>query len=185
LALCLLNVGDHPGSSWELTYNQSLEWFNHAEFDNSRAAADRGYRRWRGRPQSLAFWRFRLTLAESLIELDRIQEALSLLDSSAPFPEDEARRLADQALAHLRTHEYEETVKYIALARARLPPAARDLAGKIDLIEGALELQKDQLSAAEVSFERALVSVEGSHSLMEAYTLTDLGFLDLRRFHYD
>jgi CHAT domain-containing protein/tetratricopeptide (TPR) repeat protein len=185
LALCLLNVGDHPGASWEFAYNQAVEWFNHAEFDNARAAADRGYRSWRGHPQSRAYWRFRLALAESLIELDRTQEAIPLLESSAPFPEDEARRLADQALVHLRNHQDEETVKCIARARLDLPPTARDLAGKIDLIDGTLQLQRGQMSAAEVSFERALASVEGSHSLIEAYTLADLGFLDHRRFRYD
>ncbi|MEI9972843.1 MAG: tetratricopeptide repeat protein [Ignavibacteriota bacterium] len=40
-------------------------------------------------------------------------------------------------------------------------------------------------SDAENRFRRALAAVEGSQSLIESYTLSDLGLVDLRRFRYD
>ena len=95
LAASLLNVGDRAVESWETAYD-------HADFENARAVAESGYRLWRGRPQSRAYWRFRLALAESLFELDRLNEEVPLLETSAPSSEDEARRWSDLAMLHLR-----------------------------------------------------------------------------------
>jgi CHAT domain-containing protein len=184
LTLSLIGVGDHADASAELAYTLSTREFNHAQFENSRAEADLGYRKSSER-QSATHWRLRLALAESLIELDRTEEALPLLENSAPPSEEEARCSADRALIHLRNHEEDETMKCLAKARQNVSASDHELMGKIDLIEGTLQLQKDQVSGAEASFRRALAAVEGSHSLIESYTLSDLGYLDHRRFRYD
>jgi len=185
LAACLLSAGDRAAASWETVYRQVIQRFNHAEFETARRAAEAGCRAWRGQPQSHPYWRFRLVLAESLIELDRLKEAAPLLEATAPSSEDEARRLTDLAMVHLRSHKESLVPQCLAKARSCAPAAARELLGKIDLIQGMLQLQTEQMTDAEDSFRRAFSSVEGSHSLIESYTLSDLGLLDLHRFRYD
>ena len=164
--------------SWETAYD-------HADFENARAVAESGYRLWRGRPQSRAYWRFRLALAESLFELDRLNEEIPLLETSAPSSEDEARRWSDLAMLHLRKQENSLASECLVKARAAVPPTARGLLGKIYMIGGMLQSRRDQMPDAEDSFRRALLAVEGSRSLTECYTLNDLGFLNLGRFRYD
>jgi CHAT domain-containing protein len=185
LPVCLLNMGDRAPASREVAYYQSVQWFNHAEFENARQAAEAGYRTWCGRPQARDCWLLRLAWAEALIELDRIQDAFPLLETAAPSPEGEARRLSDLAMAHLRSKQNEAALQCLEKARAAVPSTARDLMGKIELIGGMLQMNSGQMAEAEVSFRRALGAVEGSRSLIESYTLGDLGFVDLRRFRYD
>lgn len=184
LIASLLCAGDRAVPSWQPDYERAIHSFDRARFEDARAAAAASFRAWRGRPQSRPHWLFRLALAESLIELDRLQEALPLLDSPAPVAEDEARRAADLALVHLRQHQQELALQSLAQARAA-GPVTRELLGKIDLIEGTVQLQKDQIAEAAETFLRALQEVQGSNSLMESYTLSDLGYLDHRRFRYD
>jgi CHAT domain-containing protein/Tfp pilus assembly protein PilF len=88
-------------------------------------------------------------------------------------------------MVHFRQHEDDLALQSLAKARAAAPSTARELLGKIDLIGGMVQLDLDQISNAEESFRRALAAVEGSRSLIEGYTLIDLGYLNLRRFRYD
>jgi CHAT domain-containing protein/Tfp pilus assembly protein PilF len=184
-AACLLDVGDSAMPAWQADYDRTVQLMNHAEFEKARSAAETGYRAWGNRPQTRAGWLFRLALAESLIELDRIPDSLPLLATTSPTADDEARRLADLAIVHLRSHEDEQVRQCLAKARSGAAPTSHELLGKIELIQGTLQLQQEQLTESEASFRRALAEVEGSHSLIESYTLSDLGFLDLRRFRYD
>jgi len=178
-------VGDKPAESWDAVYDQSVQAFNRADFDEARAVADSGYRAWCRQPASQRCSLFRLLLAESLIELDRLKEARPLLNVSTSSPESEARRFADLAMLHFRSHEDEEAQQSLTAARGVQVRHSGELAGKIDLIGGMLQLHNDQTADAEGSLRRALAAVQGSDSLIESYALTDLGFLDLRRFHYD
>jgi tetratricopeptide (TPR) repeat protein len=184
LAACLPSVGDRQAESWEAAYQRSIQWFNHAEFENAREVAEAKYHEWRGQPQARPYWLFRLSLAESLIELDRLKDAFSLLDDAAPSSAEEARRQADLAMVHFRKHDG-LTEQCLEKARDMVPPNARDLQGQIDLTDGMLQMSRDRLADAESSFRRALVAVEGSQSVIECYTLGDLGFLYERRFRYD
>jgi len=183
IGISLLAIGDRAAPTWRAEYDRTVEWYNRAEFDRAREAADRGYRRWRGQPAPS--WHFRLALAEALIELDRIDQARPLLGAHSPFAEQEARRFSDLALVHLRTREPGLAIECLDKARRLAPASARDLAGKIELIAGTVELQGDRMSDAEGSFRRALDAVRGTRSLMESYALSDLGFLNHRRFRYD
>jgi CHAT domain-containing protein len=184
LAACLPSVGDRQAESWEAAYQRSIQWFNHAEFENAREVAETKYHEWRGHPRARPYWLFRLSLAESLIELDRLKDALSLLETPAPFSAEEARRQADLAMVHFRKHDG-LAGQCLAKAQDLVPPNARDLQGQIDLTGGMLQMSRDRLADAEFSFRRALAAVEGSQSVIECYTLGDLGFLHERRFRYD
>ena len=177
-------MGDRQAESWEAAYQRSIQWFNRAEFEKAREVAEAKYHEWRGQPRARPYWLFRLSLAESLIELDRIKDALSLLENPAPFSGEEARRQADLAMVHFRKHDG-LTEQCLAKARDMVPPDARDLQGQIDLTDGMLQMSRDRFADAESSFRRALAAVEGSQSVIECYTLGDLGFLYERRFRYD
>ena len=183
LMFSLIAAGDT--APWESVYSRSIQSFNHAEFERARAAAESGYRAWCKDSQSVACSRFRLALAESWIELDRPKEAAPLLMPSALPDEEEARRLSDLALIHLRAGEEGSARQVLSQASKRAPASSRQLIGKIELIGGTLHLQENQVADAEESFRRALAAVTGSNSLIESYTLSDLGWLDLRRFRYD
>jgi len=127
----------------------------------------------------------RLALAESLIELDHTGSALPLLEASAPWQGLEARRLSDLAMIQYRRGQY-ELARQSTGAAARLGPAASpETLAKINILEGMLQTKAGQMQSAETSFRDALTTVEGSDSLMEAYALSDLGFLKLQRFQYD
>jgi tetratricopeptide (TPR) repeat protein len=185
LTVCILNAGDRIGMSWESADARCARWFNHAEFENAQYLAEAEYRAWRGQPRSIPYWRFRIALAESLIELDRINDALPLLTDAAPSSEMEARRLSDLAMVRFRSGQYDLTLQSIASATRVVSPAEGEVVAKIDLVRGMLQMKREQMPDAEISLRHALAAVEGSDSLIEAYTLSDLGFLDLRRFRYD
>jgi CHAT domain-containing protein len=185
LAACLFSTGDRAALSWERTYYSSVRWLNHGGFEQARAVAEAGYGAARGRPQSRAFWTCRLALAESLIELDRTKDALPLLQTAAPASEVEARRLSDLAMVQYRSGQY-DGARQSTDAAARIGLAdGRDTLAKIELLRGMLQLKASQMPEAETSLRHALATVEGSDSLMEAYTLSDLGYLKLQRFQYD
>jgi CHAT domain-containing protein len=182
-AACLFAVGDRVALSWERSYYRSLAWSNQAQFEKARAAAESGYRVWRARPQSRPYWLFRIALAESLIELDRIDDALPLLTSSAPAPQ-EARRLSDLAMVQFRSGQYDPAWQSIAAA-GRVAPSAPDVRARVDLVRSMLQVKRDDPADAEASLRQALADVAGSNSLIEAYTLSDLGYLALHRSRYD
>jgi len=182
----LLSAGDHVRASWAATYDRATQLFNRAEFQEARAEAQTGSRTWCPQRQIEACERFRLLEAESLIELDRIQDAFPLLNEAARSPDDEARRLADLALAQLRNKHDDLAEQSLAAAQRLVPQSARDIVGRIELTRGML-LQKtdDRMAEAEVSLSEALAAVQGSNSLIESYALSDLGFLDLQRYRFD
>src|SRR6185437_16409621 len=103
------------------------------QFETARAAAEAGYAAWQSRPQAPEHWRFRLALAESLLELDRPRDAMKLLESPAPRPDDDAQRLAALGRAHLRTRHADLVAGDLANARAVDPHAAGEVAARIDV----------------------------------------------------
>src|ERR1035441_1943325 len=145
LAACLFSTGDRAALAWERTYYSSVRWLNHGEFERARTVAEAGYGAARGRPQSRAFWTCRLALAESLIELDRTNDALPLLQSAAPASEVEARRLSDLAMVQYRSGQYDRA-RQSTDAAARIGLAdGRDTLAKIDLLRGMLQLKAGQM----------------------------------------
>jgi len=185
IAGSLLTASDYLPRSWYATYRVAVQWFNHAEFEHSRAEAESGCRKWCQKSTSSACIRFRLLLAESLIELARSKDALPLLDVAVAAPEDEARRLADLAMAQFRTGNDGVAWQNIEKADRIAPPEASEVRGKIDLIRGMSQLKSGQTTDAERSLTQALGAVSGSQSLIECYALSDLGFLDLQRSRFD
>src|ERR1035438_8757250 len=94
LAASLVMVGDKPAESWDAAYDRFIQAFNRADFEEARTGADSGYRTWCRRPTSQRCSLFRLMLAESMIELDRLKEARPLLEVSTSSTECGERRSA-------------------------------------------------------------------------------------------
>lgn len=185
LAFCILQAGDSPANRWARIYGQALQQFNRGDFDSAWKTAEPSYQYWRNRTDAPWHWPFRLLLAESLIEQDRMGEALPLLQGAAPSAAWEARRLVGMAFVKYRDRKHEAARLTLDAAQAINPPDATDVAGKVDLIRGMMQLRDSQPAEAEACFRRALKAVGGSGSLVESYTLTDLGVGDLRSFRND
>lgn len=185
LVLCLIESGDLPVNRWGNLYVQAGQQFNRGNFESAREAAGLGYRYWQRTPGARWYWPFRLILAESLIEQDRMAEAMPLLEGSAPNAAWEARRLVGIAFIKFRERNNDGARHALDSAEAINPSESRDVAGKIDLIRGMIHLRQEQPLEAEVCFRRALEAVGGSGSLVESYTLTDLAVGDLRSFRTD
>lgn len=185
LLLCLIEAGDLPANRWANLYTQASEELNRGDSESARRTADAAYRNWRGTPGSNWHWPFRLILAESLIEQDRMAEAAVLLEGPAPNAAWEARRLVGIAFIKYRGRDNDGARQALDSAESINPRDARDVAGKIDLIRGMMNLRREQPAEAEACFRHALEAVGGTGSLVESYTLTDLGVGDLRSFRND
>lgn len=185
LVLCLIEAGDLQANRWASLYTEASQQLNRGDSESASKTAEPAYRQWRAAPGSYWHWPFRLLLAESLIEQDRMAEAAPLLDGSAPNASWEARRLAGIAFIKYRGRNDNDARQALDSAEAINPTSARDVAGKIDLIRGMLNLRREQPAEAEACFRRALEEVGGTGSLVESHTLTDLGVADLRSFRND
>ena len=183
LVFFLIQAADQAADRWPNLYSQALEQYNRGNFNVALAYVAPAYRSWKNSPQSQWHWPFRLLLAESLTEADRTAEALPLLDPKAPKPAWEARRLADLAFIDLRDSKKDDETRHLLGDAALLNPEdARDVAAKIELTRGVL--LEDDSAKAEACFRRAL-ALAPKDSLLESYTLTDLGYLDLNSFRND
>src|SRR5687768_5152812 len=100
--LVLIEAGDVPVTRWAQLYSQALRQFNRGDFDTSGKTVEPAWQFWQGTRGSPWYWPFRLLLAEARIEQDRLAEAKPLLETTAPSPEWEARRLVGLAFIKYR-----------------------------------------------------------------------------------
>src|ERR1017187_10001959 len=125
--LLLLSVlpmaGDNSPAVWERTYQSAQAQLDSGEFEAELPSVRREYERWRTRPDSQWHWPFRLQLAESLLELNRVDEARPLLGAAPAPPDLESRRLALCAYLECRLRHYPEARGY--LDRAAAPAGTR------------------------------------------------------------
>src|SRR5215475_13865115 len=87
----LLEAGDIAPNGWTELYAQALRQFNRGDFDSVAKLAEPAWHSWTATPDSPWHWKFKLLLAESRLEQDRLSDAMPLLDTAAPSPEWEAR----------------------------------------------------------------------------------------------
>jgi tetratricopeptide (TPR) repeat protein len=183
LALCLIQApGDNSPAAWDRLYRSAQERLDRGEFEAALGPARRGYDHWRTRADSRWYWPFRLQVAESLLELNRLGEARPLVRDSAPAPL-EGRRLAALGFLEYRLRNFDAARGYFDAAQ-RIANAPQT-AAKIELMRGMSYLKQENYSEAERSFRAALEITGTSASLAACYTLINLGLIDLTRFRYD
>src|SRR5262245_1126380 len=185
LLLLVVQAGDISANRWAQIYSRALRQFNRGDFDSTARIVDPAWQTWQGVANGEWYWPFRLLLAESRIEQDRIAEATPLLAGTAPSAPWEARRLVGLAFIRYRERNHDGARRALDSAEAINPPGARDVAGKIELIRGTMYLREQQPAMAEACFRRAYDAVGGTGSLVESYTLTSLGLGNLRAFRAD
>src|SRR4030095_12894199 len=71
-------------SSDEQLYFQGTDSIKRGDFKAAQAVAEKGNTTWHNKPQSPWYWKYRVLLAESLIELGRSKDALPLLETKPP-----------------------------------------------------------------------------------------------------
>src|SRR5262245_39952684 len=71
-------------SSDDEMYRQATDSIKRGDFKTAQAVAEKGSTTWQDKPQSPWHWKYRLLLAESLIELGRAKDALPLLETKPP-----------------------------------------------------------------------------------------------------
>src|SRR5215471_12819603 len=186
LVLCLLPAaGDLPTVGWEKVAATARSHLARGDFEAARQSAGRGFDRWRDRKFSKWHWEFRLTLAESLLELSRLEEAKPLLQVVPPAsPLLQGRRLLDLAYLNYRTRNFTAAGQYLDFAES-LVAATPELAAKVHLIRGMAHLKQERYREAEASFRLVTSSLSGSGSLLECYAFINLGHLFLLEFRYD
>jgi len=185
LLLCFIQAGDLQPNRWADLYAEASRQLNHGDSESAGRTAEPAYHFWRVAPASDWYWPFRLIFAESLLEQDRMAEATPLLDGPAPNAAWEARRLVGIAFIEFRARDNDGARRALESAESINPQGARDVAGKIDLIRGMIDLRQEHPAEAEDCFRHALEAVGGTGSLVESHTLTDLGVGDLRSFRND
>jgi tetratricopeptide (TPR) repeat protein len=177
-------VGDASPCAWDALYADTVASLNHGDFEAARGLAQSAFKRWAARPDSVRHWQFRLALAESLLELNRLDEAAALLRERSSLKPFEARRLADCAYRALRLRRLEEAESLLNASEA-LAPQDPELIARIDLTRGTVYLRRGRYNAAEARFRHALSTLGDSRSLMGCYSLINLGYLFLTQFRYD
>jgi CHAT domain-containing protein/tetratricopeptide (TPR) repeat protein len=183
--ICLsAGEGDREPASWgKLCETAEARW-EQGDFDAARASAARGFTYWEANRESPWRERFRLILAEALLDSKRVEEAARLL---APPPREarwKGRWLADRAIASRRLNRPDEAWQHLREAEQLDLRHDPQTAGKIQLLAGMLELNGPHFDAAEERFRRALTFVGNSGSTVACYALTNLGLVSLRQFRY-
>jgi CHAT domain-containing protein len=182
LLSCLAEAGDLLANRWTFLYNQAIASLNRGEVESAGRIAGPAYHYWSRATGSPWHWPFRLVFAESLMEQDRTREAAPLLEGHAPAADWEARRLVDAAFIKYRGRDHSGALRDLASAEALNPLTERDVAGKIGLIRGMIDLREERRAEADATLRQALAAVAGTGSAVESLALAGLGVGDLRSY---
>lgn len=184
--LVLLNAGDSSPAALDRTlYSAAKIQYDRGNYDSASLIARNGYDRRSTPAGSRREWDFRVLLAHSLLELDRVEEAEALLRQRAPAPHLEAQRLAALAYARYRRQEYEAARTFLKQAEALAGAEVDETRARIELTRGMIEAKTGHYSEAESSFRRVLASLSDPDSSIAARAYINVGFLYLSQHRCD
>jgi CHAT domain-containing protein/Tfp pilus assembly protein PilF len=151
--------------------------------------ADDAYQEYRGKDVEWA-WRFRVLKAHILMLRGSYKDSLALLDENVPpaFAHSDlaARRKMVQGLANEYLERFDESAADLTEADQIVDSSYPQLQGEIARALGTLEAERKNYDAADADLHRGL-SIAREHNLrsLEASILGDLGYVDMKREHYD
>ena len=134
-------------------------------------------------------WKFRLLKTESLIESQKAEGALSLLNDpeSAPSAELQARRRMQQGWAWFHLSDYSRAEKFLNEAHALAESSASlGLVAEVELRQSPLLIERGRFDDAEATLRHGLaVASHWDDPYLDADLMGNLGYLFLKTFRYE
>jgi CHAT domain-containing protein/tetratricopeptide (TPR) repeat protein len=192
LLLLLVFAGCAPRQSQspEAALESARALLRSEEYGQALAAAENGLKETASHPNPKIHWQFRLLRAETLLELRKIREAVSVLQEAgapAQWPDLHARYLLLEAHAQYRLNRNEAAESSLdqserLAAQAGLPL----LKAEIELRRGSLLVRKGDFKGAEAVLRRVIAAAaRGGDRYLQASATGNLGFTLLNAARYD
>ena len=171
------------------TYDSVIQKTHTGDLDAALRAADEAERKYENKNVEWS-WRFRVLKAHILVLRGAYKDSLTVLDENVPaeFAHTDlaARRKMVQGLANEYLERFDESAADLSDAELNADSSHPQLQGEIARAIGTLEAERKNYDAADAALHRGLL-VARQHNLhpLEASILGDLGFVAMKREHYD
>jgi CHAT domain-containing protein len=172
-------------------YNNAVAAIRRGDFKRAQALASEGNDEWKDRPQSAWHWKYRLVLAEALLNVGLAKDAPLLLapEPAADFksPEVSCRYKTVLAKALLRLGRAEEASANLDQAESCAQSRhVATLATENQMVRVAVFEASNQPDKAEQTLQTVLKQAENrSDTYWQAIAYNNLGYRRIRSFRYD
>src|SRR5262245_30855498 len=191
MAFILSGCGSSRSSSDDELYLQAVDSIKRGDFKNAQAVAEQGNATWQNKPQSPWHWKYRVLLAESLIELGRSKDAVPLLETKPPnqpeFAETACRLRTVSSKAFLRLARPRDAATSLDEAESCAATLGLEAAGPENhVVRYALLETSNKPQEAENVLKEALKLAEEQNDLYwQSVALNNLGYRRMRESRYD
>lgn len=181
--------GCRPSPTPSQTYDNVIQKSQSGDLEGAQRAADEAERKYENKNVEWA-WRFRVFKAQILVMRGSYKDSLALLNENVPsaFAHSDlaARRKMVQGLANEYLERFDESAVDLTEAEQIADSSHPQLQGEIARTLGTLEAERKNYDAADAALHRGLL-VAREHNLrsLEASILGDLGYVAMKREHYD
>ena len=162
----------------QLVYNRILKEIHHGDLQSAANEIDQAYQLYNPRSAEWG-WRFRILKAQVLITQSRAQEALTVLEGELPSSlassEAAVRKVLFAGMAYRIKQDFLSSEQKLAQAEQLANSVQPALLSEVLNARGSLEFDKQNYSAAEAAFHRALASAR--HYNLDSQELAALGNL--------
>jgi CHAT domain-containing protein len=171
------------------TYDSVIRKSQSGDLEGAQRAADEAERKYENKNVEWA-WRFRVFKAQILVMRGSYKDSLALLNENVPsaFAHSDlaARRKMVQGLANEYLERFDESAADLTEADQIVDSSHPQLQGEIARTLGTLEAERKNYDAADAALHRGLlVSRQYNLRSLEASILGDLGYVAMKREHYD
>jgi CHAT domain-containing protein len=171
------------------TYANIIQKTQSGDLEAALRVADEAGRKYENNNVEWA-WRFRVLKAQILVMRGSYNDSLALLTENVPIAfahtDLAARRKMVQGLANDYSEHFDQASADLTEADNLVNPSSPQLRGEIARAIGTLESDRKNYDAADAALHRGLL-VAREHNLrpLETSMLGDLGFVAMKREHYD
>ncbi len=184
LAILFTSIGDSTPQDPRILFEKAAHDKRLGKTVDAERASRRGLRASLNAADATWHRRFQLLLADCLLEERAAPEVLSLLASPFPEPQLEVERQFELAYFEYRSEKYRDAVNLFDLAEHLGRPISSPIMAKLVMYRGAAHDKLHELDLAEIDYRDAL-SLSAENSVDRANALVNLGYVRLKRYHYD